>query len=221
MPQGHPLPAQLLHAARALPQRTAPRCRRLWPAGMFARPDARPGRAAPHRPGARARTPQRAKRGSPSSGQTARWTRTAMFNSARAARGTFSDGKLNTGTHDIRNRYILEQLVRFGAGPDILLDAKPHIGTDVLVQVVQNLRQEIIALGEQVRFGARLTGLGQRDGQLHWVCYNGNQKLDWPRADPRRRPQRPGTPSPCWPRPALPWSASPLPWACASSTPRR
>ena len=37
--------------------------------------------------------------------------------------GTFSDGKLNTGTHDIRNRYILEQLVRFGAAPDILLDA--------------------------------------------------------------------------------------------------
>ena len=92
--------------------------------------------------------------------------------------GTFSDGKLNTGTHDIRNRYILEQLVRFGAGPDILLDAKPHIGTDVLVQVVQNLRREIIALGGQVRFGARLTGLGQRDGQLHWVCYNGDQKLD-------------------------------------------
>ena len=44
--------------------------------------------------------------------------------------GAFSDGKLNTGTKDIRHRFILEQLVRCGAPEDILIDAKPHVGTD-------------------------------------------------------------------------------------------
>ncbi len=46
--------------------------------------------------------------------------------------GTFSDGKLNTGTHDPRNRWVLEQLVQCGAQEEILFDAKPHVGTDVL-----------------------------------------------------------------------------------------
>ena len=76
--------------------------------------------------------------------------------------GTFSDGKLNTGTHDIRNRYILEQLVRFGASPDILIDAKPHIGTDVLVQVVQNLRQEIVAPGRAGSVRRKADGAGPK-----------------------------------------------------------
>ena len=44
--------------------------------------------------------------------------------------GTFSDGKLNTGTKDVRHRYILEEFAAFGASEDILIDAKPHIGTD-------------------------------------------------------------------------------------------
>ena len=44
--------------------------------------------------------------------------------------GAFSDGKLNTGTRDVRHRFILEQLVRCGAPPDVLIDAKPHVGTD-------------------------------------------------------------------------------------------
>ena len=46
--------------------------------------------------------------------------------------GAFSDGKLNTGTKDIRHRFILEQLVSCGAPEDILIDAKPHVGTDYL-----------------------------------------------------------------------------------------
>ena len=46
--------------------------------------------------------------------------------------GAFSDGKLNTGTKDLRHRFILEQLVSCGAPEDILIDAKPHVGTDYL-----------------------------------------------------------------------------------------
>lgn len=80
--------------------------------------------------------------------------------------GTFSDGKLNTGTRDPRNRWILEQLVAFGAQPNILYDAKPHIGTDVLLNVVQSLRHQVIALGGEVRFLTKLTGLREEDGRL-------------------------------------------------------
>lgn len=73
--------------------------------------------------------------------------------------GTFSDGKLNTGTHDRRIRWVLEQFAAHGAPEHITYDAKPHIGTDVLVNVVQALRADIVAHGGEVRFRHRLTGL--------------------------------------------------------------
>ena len=66
--------------------------------------------------------------------------------------GTFSDGKLNTGTKDPRIRHVLETFVRAGAPDAILWEAKPHIGTDYLPQVVRNLRREILALGGEVHF---------------------------------------------------------------------
>ena len=80
--------------------------------------------------------------------------------------GTFSDGKLNTGTHDPRIGWVLEQFRDHGAQPSIVYDAKPHIGTDVLVEVVQALREEIVSLGGEVRFGAKLTGLRVEAGAL-------------------------------------------------------
>ena len=73
--------------------------------------------------------------------------------------GTFSDGKLNTGVNNPRIGWVLEQFVQFGAREDILFDAKPHIGTDVLLEVVQNLRRRIIELGGEVRFCTQVTGL--------------------------------------------------------------
>lgn len=80
--------------------------------------------------------------------------------------GTFSDGKLNTGTHDRRIAWVLAQFHAHGAQREILFDAKPHIGTDVLVDVVRELRREIVSLGGEVRFGARLTGLKSENGVL-------------------------------------------------------
>lgn len=77
--------------------------------------------------------------------------------------GTFSDGKLNTGVNNVRIQWILEQFVKAGAREDILYDAKPHIGTDVLLDVVQNLRNRIISLGGEVRFRTQVTGV-LRDG---------------------------------------------------------
>jgi len=73
--------------------------------------------------------------------------------------GTFSDGKLNTGVNNPRIGWILNQFVRFGARENILYDAKPHVGTDVLLTVVQNLRARVIKLGGEVRFNTQVTGL--------------------------------------------------------------
>ena len=80
--------------------------------------------------------------------------------------GAFSDGKLNPGTKDLRHGYILEEFAAFGASEDILIDAKPHIGTDRLYIVLQNLRQELLSLGAEVRFAHQVTGLERRDGRL-------------------------------------------------------
>ena len=85
--------------------------------------------------------------------------------------GTFSDGKLNTGVNDPRIYWALEQFADAGAGAEILFDAKPHVGTDVLLTVVQNLREEIIALGGEVLFGAKLTAIEQRDNAVTGVRY--------------------------------------------------
>ena len=80
--------------------------------------------------------------------------------------GTFSDGKLNTGTHDGRIRWVLEQFAAHGAPEHILWDAKPHIGTDVLVRIVKAIREDVIGLGGEVRFGHRLAGLETHNGAL-------------------------------------------------------
>ncbi|MBQ7795204.1 MAG: FAD-binding protein [Lachnospiraceae bacterium] len=68
--------------------------------------------------------------------------------------GTFSDGKLNTLVKDVsgRNKKVLEIFVESGADPAILYDSKPHIGTDVLREVVKNIRMRIIEHGGDVRF---------------------------------------------------------------------
>ena len=80
--------------------------------------------------------------------------------------GTFSDGKLNTGVNNPRIGWILEQFVKAGAREDILYDAKPHVGTDVLLTVVQNLRKRIISLGGEVRFCTQVTGLITENGAI-------------------------------------------------------
>ena len=75
--------------------------------------------------------------------------------------GTFSDGKLNTLVKDPRglNRIVLETFVRYGAQEKILYDGKPHIGTDVLKDVVKNIRNEIISLGGTFRFNTTVKEL--------------------------------------------------------------
>ena len=83
--------------------------------------------------------------------------------------GTFSDGKLNTGVNNVRIGWILEQFVAAGARENILFDAKPHIGTDVLLEVVQNIRKRILSLGGEVRFNTKVTGIQTEDGRVTGV----------------------------------------------------
>ena len=96
--------------------------------------------------------------------------------------GTFSDGKLNTGVNNPRIGWILEQFVAAGAREDILYDAKPHVGTDVLLNVVQNLRRRIIELGGEVRFRTQVTGLEQEGGKLRAVITHTGERIECEKA---------------------------------------
>lgn len=84
--------------------------------------------------------------------------------------GTFSDGKLNTGIKDPRIATVLKILAENGAGDRILYDSKPHIGTDVLRNVVKSVRQSIIALGGEVLFGHRVCEIGISNGKVTSVA---------------------------------------------------
>lgn len=91
--------------------------------------------------------------------------------------GTFSDGKLNTGIKDMRVRTVLETFVHFGADNDILYEAKPHIGTDVLRRVVKNIRKEIISLGGEVRFNTCLENIIIQNGKVKSIIASGKEIL--------------------------------------------
>ncbi|GAU08529.1 NAD(P)/FAD-dependent oxidoreductase [Desulfoplanes formicivorans] len=94
--------------------------------------------------------------------------------------GTFSDGKLNTGIKDRNNRCrkVLTEFVAAGAPEDILYVSHPHIGTDLLVSVVQNIRETITALGGEVRFQAQVTGLRLQNGRLCGITINDHEEMD-------------------------------------------
>ena len=80
--------------------------------------------------------------------------------------GAFSDGKLNTGTKDLRHRFILETLVAHGAPESILYDAKPHVGTDYLHRTLISLRTELLDLGCDIRFGHRMSDITTENGAV-------------------------------------------------------
>lgn len=93
--------------------------------------------------------------------------------------GTFSDGKLNTLVRDRegRNGAVLETLVKFGAKKSICYEAKPHLGTDVLKDIVRNMRNEIVRLGGEVRFKSLVTDLEIKDFEVTGVIINGEERL--------------------------------------------
>ena len=84
--------------------------------------------------------------------------------------GTFSDGKLTTRINDPLCEYVLQLFVSFGAPQSILYEAKPHIGTDLLGDVVRRIRNRIIELGGEVRFSSGITDISVSSGRLTAVA---------------------------------------------------
>lgn len=92
--------------------------------------------------------------------------------------GTFSDGKLTTRVKDLRGRKVLEEFVNAGAPEEILYAAHPHVGTDLLRNVVVNIRKKIIDLGGEIHFNTRVDDFIITDGQINGVVTNKNQTIN-------------------------------------------
>lgn len=90
--------------------------------------------------------------------------------------GTFSDGKLTTGIKNTLCRKVFLEFHAHGAPEEILYSGKPHIGTDKLAGVVKNMREEIISLGGEVLFEAKLTDVIVYNGSVQGVTYELNGK---------------------------------------------
>ena len=91
--------------------------------------------------------------------------------------GTFSDGKLTTGISSPLTYTVFQQLVRSGAPQDILTSAMPHVGTDKLVKVVANLRDEIVSYGGKFLFDTTVTDFIVQDNTVKGVVIGGKEKL--------------------------------------------
>ena len=94
--------------------------------------------------------------------------------------GTFSDGKLNTLVKDkkYRQKRIFEILVENGAPEEILYEGKPHIGTDILRNVIKNIRNKIISMGGDFLFNTTLTDINISDGKVVSVVLNNDRKVE-------------------------------------------
>lgn len=86
--------------------------------------------------------------------------------------GTYSDGKLYTRVHDELVKPVLARLYQFGAPPEVLIDARPHVGSDLLPRICWNLRDHIERLGGTIRFEARLSDIQIEDGRLIAIRIN-------------------------------------------------
>ena len=89
--------------------------------------------------------------------------------------GSFSDGKLTTRIKDKKCDYVLAELVKAGAPAEIKYEAKPHVGTDILKDVVKNIRKQIIALGGEVRFSSKLEYIKSNNGKIKSIIVNGDE----------------------------------------------
>lgn len=89
--------------------------------------------------------------------------------------GAFSDGKLTTRIKDKRCSYVLEELVKEGAPEELIYEAKPHVGTDILKNVVKNIREKIKSLGGEVHFNSKLDDILIKKGKIRSISINKNK----------------------------------------------
>ena len=94
--------------------------------------------------------------------------------------GTFSDGKLNTLVKDEfnRGRKVFETFIECGANEEIIYDYKPHIGTNVLRDVIKNIRSKIIDMGGEFRFNTCLTNIIYENNTIKQIELNNNELID-------------------------------------------
>jgi Uncharacterized FAD-dependent dehydrogenases len=92
--------------------------------------------------------------------------------------GTFSDGKLTTRINDSRCDKVLEEFHRFGAPDEIMYKAKPHIGTDILKNVIVHMRNEIERLGGEVLFNTKMIDIKTQNGEIRGIFTNTNLFID-------------------------------------------
>lgn len=86
--------------------------------------------------------------------------------------GTYSDGKLTARSKDPRVRKVLETFYKHGAPKDILIDAKPHIGTDLLTGVIKSMREEIIKNGGEFHYSHRLNDISITNNKVESIIIN-------------------------------------------------
>ncbi|WP_455810455.1 NAD(P)/FAD-dependent oxidoreductase [Clostridium butyricum] len=90
--------------------------------------------------------------------------------------GTFSDGKLTTRIKDFRCTFVLDELIKAGAPDEIKYESKAHVGTDLLKDVVKNIREEIKSLGGEVHFSSKVEKIEYEDGKLKYIVVNGEKR---------------------------------------------
>ena len=93
--------------------------------------------------------------------------------------GAFSDGKLKYGTLTPEVNFVLHSLVEAGAPQDILYEKAPHIGTDNLPRTVRQLREKIISLGGEIRFGTHLCEIFFQEGSVKKIRVRKEQREEW------------------------------------------
>ncbi len=90
--------------------------------------------------------------------------------------GTFSDGKLTTGVKNVRSKIILDYLVKFGAPEEIKYLSKPHVGTDILIKVIKNMRNFLIENGAQFLFEHTLSNINIENNKVKNIEVTNNSK---------------------------------------------
>ena len=92
--------------------------------------------------------------------------------------GTYSDGKLTTRVKDKRIGYVLDTLVSHGAPDEISYRNKPHVGTDVLKCVIKSIREQLVSLGAEYRFGSKVTDIIVDNDEIKAVVVNGTEVIN-------------------------------------------
>ena len=91
--------------------------------------------------------------------------------------GTFSDGKLTSRSKNPYTYWVKKILIEAGAPPDILVDAKPHVGTDRLRKVIVNLRKRLMEMGCQIAFNHQVSDFLINDGELSAIVLQGGEAI--------------------------------------------